>query len=126
MTIRTMSGFYSSGLTSPIKTAFAVIAPIKMLKAICIIMGMTAFNSVQANHGSPKNCFACAELGLSDGKDVRMCQWDGQFLNPKTSYCCRKGVFSEYCVDEVWNKCSPYISERADQFYNYCPGITAE
>lgn len=58
--------------------------------------------------------------------DVRMCNWDGNFFNKETAYCCKKGLASEYCVDAEYNECSPYLGEKPDQYWNYCPDINAE
>ena len=52
-----------------------------------------------------------------------MCNWNGVFADPSTRHCCRKGFYSEYCVDASYNKCSPYFSEQPRGFLESCPSV---
>ena len=92
-----------------------------IIRTLVILLGLCSLAS--ANHGSPKNCNDCASL---NGGNVRMCLWDGNFAQPDKAYCCRKGFFSEYCVDASYNKCSAYFSEQPDAFVDFCPGVLEE
>jgi hypothetical protein len=90
-------------------------------KAISLaLLGLMAISDVKANHGSPMNCFDCAAL---NGGESKMCQWNGKFTDPQTANCCRKGYYSEYCVSEPWNTCSPYYKSDNQRYYNFCPNI---
>lgn len=76
--------------------------------ALLAFMGKD-LQEVSANRGAPKNCHECANL---NGGDVKMCNWNGFFKDPTTKICCQRGKYSEYCVDEPYNSCSPYMTDN--------------
>ena len=88
-------------------------------KKLALISTIGMVSQVQAGHGTPKDCYTCAESGT----DPFICVSDGFFFPDQNMVaCCEAGDTSYYCSSlNKYNTCSPPKSEIQNSIYSFCP-----